>query len=76
MKRILKRASMKANRVSKVVGAVVVGSVVTGSNAFAAGTLGTVSSIDTTDFAAVAIVVLTFAGIAYGVKKALGLIGK
>lgn len=50
--------------------------VVASSNAMAAGTLGTVSAIDTTDFAAVAIVVLTFAGIAYGVKKALGLIGK
>lgn len=46
------------------------------TNAMAAGSLGTIPSIDTTDFGAVAIVVLTFAGIAYGVKKALGLIGK
>jgi hypothetical protein len=51
------------------------GVIALGSNVFAAGTL-TVTSLDTSDFAAVAGVVLIASGLIWSVKKGLALLGK
>lgn len=72
MKRMYKRALEKAQSVKGVVGAAVVGAVISGSNAMASGL--TAPTIDTTDFMTIAGAVVVASGVMWAVKKALGLI--
>lgn len=75
-KKVLNRVGESARGYAGTVKAVVVGCAVAGSNLMAAGSLGTVPAIDVADFTSVALVVLAFSGIAFGIKKAMSLIGK
>jgi hypothetical protein len=74
MNRMIKRAAQKAQGLSKkVVTGVVAGAVVIGSQASAAG-LTVPTSIDLSDFMAVAGIVVIASAAMWGVRKAIGLI--